>query len=1145
MLIVYHSNQPEHFKNLLISIMSEQSLSDPMQSEIIVVENKIMIEWIQIELAKYFGITANITFMDLTTFIKKISNKISSNNFVINDFNCSIMYWKFMEILPQVCLMQNFAIIKRYLYDDIHQRKCGQFSEKLVKLFTNYLIYRPDWLDQWKFNKIVKDVTDSHQLWQSELWRILLKSLKHDNISFYTDINYLQHCVNLLKNMQKIDNDHYFPERMFVFGITSMPSIYWEILHLLSYHIDIYLWFISPYYKFNYDHFFNKNILNITLSRKCRTRNTNISHSYTLINFDKDTVKNVVDTNIHHESNHFFLNFCDYIGKNTLLLLTKLENVYEKRIFFLPKEDSLLHVLQKNVLEFKNHVVINENKYDFKILKKHYKRRLLKLEDQSITCHVCYSMQREIEVLHDNLLLMIENDSLLLQKGVIIMAPNIHNYVTTIKTVFNNIHGRSLPFIISSNHKKYIHPIILTFLNILDISHNKCTSEEILSFLKISLIANKFNIEEKEVKLLYQWTIESGIRWGLDNITIRRLNIPISINQNTWSAGLTRMLLGYAVHDQFSTWEDIFPYNGIDEEHMNIIGQLGEFLRVLQKWRDRFSYSHTLTEWMSYIKEILDDFFCYSKITVEENKVLSFLKDCWKNILEPGVLSGYSETVHIIVLKDKLFHKLCQNTVNYRFLPNVINFCDITPVCCIPCKVVCFIGMNEEKFPRNNKVPLDFDLIKKNSRSNDYNLYNKDCYSFLLAFLLAQEKIYISFIENSIYSRTTNNASILIDVLFEYIAQYFYLRKDEYLDINTNINNIRNHLCRWYSLVPFSAEHFVADSKVQSFASEWVSSANVNTNANNLLYFNFLTPLPKLIIHTISFYDLYNFYRHPIRTWFHKRLGVYFNQNKLKLFDNDDFFSLNMLHRFNLNTKLVDWLIHNNNADAFYKNIRGAGILPYGAFGELFWIKQCSKMKTLVNQIKKFYLFERFNLDIFLTFDNIVLTGQLTMVQKNGLVRWKSAYLSIKDGLLLWLEHLVYCALGGTENSRLFGMNDTWHFPNLSKFKAKEYLFLLIKGYLVGINTPLLLLYKSGGAWINQVFDWNTRTISMDLSRQKKARHKLVHAWEGIKYSITSGEHDDPYIRILMPYNLSEENIEIIIKTAEHYFLFPMKYKIL
>lgn len=1146
MFVIYHSNQPEFFKEILINIMSEEALSNPMQSEIILIENKIMIEWIQFELAQYFGIAANIKFMNVSAFMQTVSNKISPNNFIINDFYYSVIYWKFMEILPTVCSRQNFSIIKKYLCDDFNKRKCGQLAEQLVELFSRYLIYRADWLDTWQSNKMVHDITHSHQLWQAELWRVLLRSLKFIDKIFYENINYLANCVHLLKNFTIIDSN-FFPNRIFIFGITSMPAIYWEIFSLLSNHIDIHLWLITPYSKFHCDDIFNKNLLNIESLCKFQIKNYHASKYFFSTVLNTHIVSDVINISIHDQLNHIFIDFCGLVGKKTLWLLTKLENLLEKKLFIIPREDSLLHILQKNILEWQDYIVLDQNKCNIKILKNDH-RHLLKVEDQSITLHVCYSIYREIEVLHDNLLLMIQNDPLLLQKGIIVMAPSIFDYVGAINTIFNNIYGRNLPFIISCQYKKHIHPIASAFLNILNISYSRCTAEEILSFLNISLIAKRFKIREEEVKLLNQWVMESGIRWGLDDITMHNFNLP-NINQNTWYFGLMRMLLGHAIHDEFVTWEGVAPYDGINTEYINIIGQLGEFLQILKKWRDRFNCSRTIIEWMPYMQEILDDFFQCSEANIEENKTFYLLKSYWKNILEPGIKSRYTDVINIVVLRDKLLHKLNQNTVHYQFLPNVINFCNITPICCIPCKIICFLGMSKDAFPRN-KIFFDFDLIQKNPRSDDDSLYDKDCYHFLLAFLLAQERIYISFVEKFIDDCTSNNASILIDTLFEYIARHFYLIEDKHVDLNINMEHIRHHLQRRYNRVSFAAEHFVSGSKIQSFANEWVSSVNVCTHVNNnsMRHFNFLVPLSKIMINTISFDDLYNFYCHPIKLWFQKRLGIYFNKYisiKLKNNLNDYSFSPNVFHRFHLNTKLLNCLIYNKDTTALYNSICAAGILPHGVFGELYWIEQNSKMNILANQIKIFNFFKKFNLNISLTVKNVILTGQLNMLQKNGLVRWKAAYLSIKDGMLLWLEHLVYCSMGGIGDSRLFGINDMWHFPNLSSFQAKEFLFLLISGYLIGINVPLLLLYKSGGAWINQMFDKNTKSMSIDPSQKKKARYKLLCAWQGVRNSLIEGEYYDPYLRVFMPYDLSDKDIEEIIKIAKDYFLFPMKYRII
>ncbi|WP_284150758.1 exodeoxyribonuclease V subunit gamma [Blochmannia endosymbiont of Camponotus sp. C-003] len=1136
MFIIYHSNQSNAFKKLLINTMSDQSLPDPMQSEIILTEHSIMDQWIQIEIANHFGIACNIKFMTLMSFIQYISNKIEPNNSITNNFSCSSIYWKFMKILSQTQILNQCPIIDKYLHDDANQQKIGQFSEQLSNLFIQYLIYRPDWLNSWESNEIINDLDDTHQSWQSKIWRIFIENIECDHQKLNNNnIHPLQRCINFLKNTQNIICNH-LPSRIFIFGITSIPPIYWNILKLLSYHIDIYLWFINPCCH-NLIYIPNQDQDTITQQEKQLINQTTASsHSSSFV------TAHLFKRNNHDNINHPLLNSWGNVARNTLSLFTQLQDKIELTSFIVPKQNSLLHIIQKNILEFQNHTK-NKKKQSNTTTFKNNERHLLTLEDQSITCHVCHSIQREVEVLHDNLLSMMTDDPSLSPGDIIVMAYDIHYYKSAIHSIFDNIQDRHLPFNIATNsYKKNTHPIVSTFIKILNITHSRFTSEEILSFLTITPIASRFNMNKEEVKLLHQWTIESGIRWGLDDITMYNFNLPI-INQNTWNFGLNRMLLGYAIKHQHNTWEKFLPYDDITiRDHSNVIGQLGEFLKTLKKWRDRFSHSYPLIEWRSYFKEIIDDFFYCDHLDSDNKKVLLFLKNCYEDVLESGIQAEYNQTISITVLRDKLCQKLTQNIIIPRFIPNVINFCNINPIFCIPYKIVCFLGMNDDKFPRN-KITPDFNLMVKNPRKNDDNIYEKDCYSFLMALLLAQERIYISFIGHSMYDIAMNYPSVLVNELFEYIALNFYSKEHENIDININIKHIRQRLCQWHHPFPFSPDNFNSSNNQQSFAKEWLSTININNNHSPLIYPNFNTPLSYHATKTIMFQDLYNFYRHPVRTWFQNRLNVYFDQNTLKL-SNDEPFSVDRLNRYKLNIKLIDYLIHNKNIDELYRNVRASGILPYGVFGKLYWTKQQKKMTILANQIKTFHCIEKHSLNISLIFDTTKLIGQLISVQENGLIRWQPRHLSMKDVLLLWIEHIIYCAIGGKGSSRLFGTSNTWHFPNLSRLHAKKLLFTLISDYCSGINTPVLLLHHAGGAWMNHIFDWNTRTISSNPHCQQEARQKLIQIWKGTKYSLFRESHD-PYFRKLISFDLSEDTISKITETAEHYFFNAMKYRII
>ncbi len=69
MFQVYHSNQLDLLKDLIAHLMESEPLSHPFEQEIILVQSPGMSQWLQIELAKHFGIAANINYPLPATFI--------------------------------------------------------------------------------------------------------------------------------------------------------------------------------------------------------------------------------------------------------------------------------------------------------------------------------------------------------------------------------------------------------------------------------------------------------------------------------------------------------------------------------------------------------------------------------------------------------------------------------------------------------------------------------------------------------------------------------------------------------------------------------------------------------------------------------------------------------------------------------------------------------------------------------------------------------------------------------------------------------------------------------------------------------------------------------------------------------------------
>jgi exodeoxyribonuclease V gamma subunit len=445
----------------------------------------------------------------------------------------------------------------------------------------------------------------------------------------------------------------------------------------------------------------------------------------------------------------------------------------------------------------------------------------------------------------------------------------------------------------------------------------------------------------------------------------------------------------------------------------------------------------------------------------------------------------------------------------------------------IPFKVVCLLGMNDGVYPRT-LAPLGFDLMSQKPQRGDRSRRDDDRYLFLEALMSAEQKLYISYIGRSIQDNSERYPSVLVQELADYIGQSHCLEGDEALDCDASEQRVKAHITHLHTRMPFDAANYLPDEN-QSYAKEWLAAASQQGEAHS----EFIQPLPAPVIDSLAFEQLLRFWQHPVRAFFQQRLRVNFRSEESEI-PEDEPFVLEGLSRYQLNQQLLNTLIEQQDASTMYRRFRAAGELPYGAFGELAWETQRQEMQNLAERVIASRQPAQ-SLEIDLQCNGINLTGWLQQVQPDGLLRWRPSLLSVSQGVQLWLEHLVYCASGGSGESRLLVRKEgEWRFPPLAAEQAQGYLNELVEGYLQGMSKPLLLLPESGGAWLKVCYDAEKDVMLMDDETQQKARSKFLQAYEG--NMVVSGEGSDVWYQRLWR-TLEPAYYEEIIAQAQRYLL--------
>lgn len=1098
MFTIYHSNQLDLLKSLTAQLIKRQPLTSVFENEVILVQSQGMGQWLQIQLAQELGISANIDYPFPTQFVWDIYRIFYPELPKENTFSADFMVWVLLVILPDLINTSGFEALKHYI-DDNNEQKYYQLASSIADLFDQYLVYRPDWIQAWQENEYITELGEDQQ-WQAILWRQLVKYSQ--NLSELSSHRAEIHrAVVSILNQKKVSRAQkkQLPKRIFIFGIVSLPPLYLELFNALSLHMDVHFMFMNPCRQYWGDivdqSFVNKYIANEELA------------------------------NMMLQDSHPLLASWGKLGRDHLALLQH----YHKQdvdAFFDYEAPTLLSHVQQSILDMQ-YVTPNANA---NIINSSEQKQSIKFDDDSISLHACHSEQREVEVLYDYLLSILDNNPNIALNDCVVMVADIDHYAPYIQAVFDNApQNRSLPYTISDQKFRYIDPIIQGFFSLLDLPQSRLEIEYIFDLLEIPAIAKRFHLNEDNLKQLQRWIVDSGIRFGLAS----------SVDEpHSWLVGLNRMLLGYIMDSELDSWQDVLPYDGTTGLEAELVGFLSDFIMTIAKWREILEQPHDVSKWQDLCNELLTAFFVFD---IDSEPLLLMIQEQWHSIIKQAMLSHYQADISIRVLSDFLQSKFERHAISHRFLIGKINFCTMMPMRSVPFKIVCLLGMNDGIYPRTI-LPLGFDLIHRHPRIGDRSRRNDDRYLFLEALLSAEQKLYISYIGYDIQTNDQRYPSILVDELLEYLKQTYILEGDQSLDAEQSAIHLQHHLIETHCRTPFSQHNYSCKtSKIVSYADEWLPAAQKKG-----LSIEFISKLAQQSTAIISLDELKRFFIHPIRELAKYRLGYLINYVDEQL-PNTENFNLNSLERYGINNQIIDVLLPLAFKDEvminkLYKKMLRSNQLPYGAFGQLLFSEQAELMQPLIATVHAQKQGDFSVLDVNCLVRDCHIIGRIKNIQSDGILQWRSSKLTIKDGIMLWIEHLLYCLSYPSPNvhNRIYGRDNTqWQFKPVSKELAKTLLEQLVDGYLNGINQPLFMPLRSCWHWLEVAYDYQTGLISEDVSVLAKARHQFITSWQG--NMVITAECDDYYLR-LYP-DLTDELMNAAIKSTIDYLLPIITYR--
>lgn len=1059
MLNLYHAPDLETLGALATSLLATPT-REPFAPALVVVPSQGMGRWLTLELARKQGIAMQLEVQLPAKFVWDLSRLALGQLPEQSAFAPSTLSWRLYDWLCEPANLAEAPRLAHYLEGGDERRRLS-LAVKIADVFDQYLLYRDDWLAAWERNELLELGPD--EAWQALLWRELTRD-GHPHRA-----RLLEELLTRLYDASPIRG---LPERVLVFGISSLPNHHLRVLEGLARHTQVVIFALNPCREAWGE---IRDIRELARQPELSPDDWYLDVGHPLL------------ASLGKQGRDFF---------DSLFSLASSEGSQETGLYSEDEDlhdSSLLQALQNDILRLRT--------------RQPDERLLLREDDRSLELHVAHSPLREVEILHDQLLARFAAEPELTPDQVVVLTPDIERYAPYIEAVFSAKTGapregvgRSgtpyIPFSLADRSLRAEIPLIEAFLNLLALPDSRFAAEEILAWLEQPAIAARAGIEAEDLALLRDWLREAGVRWGRDENHREQLGLPADA-AFTWRQGLDRLLLGFAAPPQLAglgapllgaSW----PLDALEGGRAQLLGRLAGFVERLAALAQSLQRPRPLREWAESLQELIDQLFDER----EAGDTLLLLSKACAALKEQADASGVERPIELALIRQQLTSALEQGSAASGFLTGAVTFCTMVPMRSLPFRLVCLLGLDDGALPRRTPA-AGFDLIGQKPRRGDRARRLDDRYLLLETLLSARSGLYLSYVGRDPRSNAELPPSVLVSELLDVID----------LTAVSHSGPASARITHQHPLQPFAPGNF-ADGRHAGFAAPWFRAAQRLCQAVEAPQpFASALDAPDADWLSIEPSQLIHCFKHPARYLLEQRLGLRLAQGEEAL-AGDEPFSVEWTSQHGLR-QLALQAIERGWSEAEERAVAAAsGWLPVGELGQAHWGQIRGPIRAFAPT-----LFDERPSDapqpllVDIQLAGVRIHGWLDGVSASGLFDYRLRDLGAWELAPFWLRHLLLnCAAtpGIARDSRLLSPKSEWRLGPLAN--ARELLRPWLDAYKSALCEPLPLLAKCSHGFARK---WRKPGKKAPLDA---ARSEARLMWQGNDYM--SGEGQDPWNRL-------------------------------
>jgi len=1018
-LHLYTSNRLETLQEKMAARFKHHPLP-PLQKEIIIVQSRGMERWLNLEIARQNGICAHVEYLFPKVFVYQLFRQVLDIP-ETTPYNPEINTWRILKLLPELMRQPDTDSIANYVHDDPSGRKHYQLSQKIAEAFDRYTIMRPEMVTAWDQGKNPLAADFRASRWQAALWQLFGAEAGIDLLPPH-------HAALKKVFLETPDPPLNLPARISVFGISTLPPYYIDVFQKIAGRIDVDIYYLDP----------------------CREY---WEYAYSAKQIARFTASGVPEKDAYYDCGNSLLASMGSAGREFFSLVLNSIGDTGEDLFADPGDETLLTAIQSDILNLRQ--------------RRKGQGPPIADTDGSLRIHACHSRIREVEVLHDRLLDLLEMNRDLQVTDIIVMMPDVSAYAPLIQAVFDQPkqEGLRIPYSIADSHIRSGNAIADTFLRILVVGQKRFRAPAILDILETPAVRNKFGIDEQGLVRIKKWVSETGIRWGRDKSHREKLDLP-GFHNNTWQFGLERMLLGYALppEDDQPLFAGIFSYGEIEGDDARLLGAFTHFTQTLFKWVGHLQQRRPLAQWATQLEEMLTTFFVSDETSEGDlNQIRGTLTG--EGLAGYASLTDFQDPVSLEVIQAYLEKRIGHEALSFGFMSSGVTFCTLLPMRSIPFQVVCMLGLNDGEYPRTGQVP-GFDLMTRRRQLCDWSKRHEDRYLFLESLLSARQNLIISYIGCDPKDNSVRPPSPLVSELLDYIANGFK---------SAGESDLLDQVVTRHPLHPFSPHYFEGNDQLVSYSQPDCRAALASLESRRPVPGFPERPLPSPPAERWSLVTLQQFcrfFRNPAEFLGKNRLRVNFDPREVDLLEEREPFEIDPLQAYPIRNAIIEKGLSKGQTELLLQTLQASGRLPHGRPGELTLARLYQEASEFIEQIHAFSQAQPakpFEINAVYGLENpICIEGYLGNLYPEGQLFYRCAELKGHDLLAAWIHHLI---LNTTDEpafpktTTIISKQAPVTLQVLSPGRARAELHKLVALFNLGLRSPLCFFAETSYAF--------------------------------------------------------------------------------